>query len=373
LEGGGNAAYAPSAPGKAGSLLFYFRSSLMAQPFDPDRLTLSGGRTLVASQVFCSNGLADFSVSANHTLVYRPTNRKSLQLSWFDRAGRLIHNVGGLNDYFALRLSPDERMLAFSDEEELSWSSPIWTLDLSRGLVSRLSSVQSMMPVWSPEGNEILYSAGNEQRMQLLRQPLNRSEPATVLNTPGPKFLTDWSPNGRFIAYTTPWPDFIRLKTAVLDLGNPYLEQNTRAFFLESQYNEAEAVFSPEPAKTSPTWIAYTSTETGQPEVYVRSFPKGDQKWKISTAGGWQPLWRRDGRELFFLSQDGIVMATDVIKGPRFEAGAPHPLFRTTIPPYPGPPQIPAHTYAVSNDGQRFLVNQPVEDASKGAISVVIR
>jgi eukaryotic-like serine/threonine-protein kinase len=373
LEGGANATYALPARGKPGSLLFYFQGALMAQPFDPDRMTLSGGRTLVASEVFYRRGRADFSVSTNNILAYRPATRKNLQLGWFDRAGRFIENVGAHNDYFALRLSPDDKRLSFSDEEELSWNSPIWIMELERGLVSRASSTlrPSFLPLWSPDGTEILYSSGNEQGMQLLRQPLYSSQPKTVLDTPGSKFLTDWSTNGRFVAYFTPWPDFARLKIVVLDLKNPGPDKNSRAFFLESQYNEAEAVFSPESNEAGPRWIAYTSTETGRPEVYVRSFPKGDRKWQISNGGAWQPLWRRDGRELFFLSQDGVLMAADMSAGPRFDAGVPHPLFRTTIPPYAGPPEVPANTYAVSHDGQRFLVNQTLDDASRGAISVV--
>jgi Tol biopolymer transport system component len=227
--------------------------------------------------------------------------------------------------------------------------------------------------VWSPDGKDILFSNGNEQSMRLLRQPLNSSKPITVLDTPGPKFPTDWSGGGEFVTYFTPWPEFARLKIVVLDLRNAELKKNPQVLFLESQYNEAEATFSPDATSNGPRWIAYTSTETGRPEVYVRSFPRGDQKWPVSNGGAWQPIWRRDGRELFFLSQEGVLMAADVKAGANFEAGVPHPLFRTTIPPYPGAPQVPANTYAVSKDGQRFLVNQAVDDASKGSISIVTR
>lgn len=343
----------------------------MAQPFDPGRLTLKGGRTVLAPEVFSRDGRADFSVSENGILAFRATNRKNLQLGWFDRSGRLQQNIGPRNDYFGIRLSPDEQRIVFSDEEEFGWNPSIWVMELERGLVSRFSNLPraSFLPVWSPDGKEILYGNGNEQSMRLVRQPLNSSTPVTVLDTPGPKFPTDWSSDGRFVTYFTPWPEFVRLKTVVLDLRSA--ESKASGAFLESQYNESEAVFSPEATSTGPRWFAYTSTETGRPEVYVRSFPHKAQKWQISNGGAWQPLWRRDGRELFFLSQDGLLMAADIRTGASFTAGTPRPLFRTTIPPYAGAPQVPANSYAAGRDGQRFLVNQALEDASRGAISLV--
>ncbi|MDQ6665003.1 MAG: hypothetical protein M3Z23_11485, partial [Acidobacteriota bacterium] len=210
-----------------------------------------------------------------------------------------------------------------------------------------------------------------EQRMRLLRQRPNNSKPITVLDTSGPKFPTDWSTNGQFVAFFTPWPEFARLKTVVLDLRKAGSTTAPTVLFMESQYNEAEAVFSPGITDAGPRWIAYTSTESGRPEVYVRSFPDGNQKWPISNGGAWQPLWRRDGRELFFLTQDGVLMAVDIHSGASFSAGIPLPLFRTSIPPYAGAPELPAHGYAVTKDGQHFLVNQTAGDASGRSISIV--
>ena len=127
----------------------------------------------------------------------------------------------------------------------------------------------------------------------------------------------------------------------------------------------------PATSRSGPRWIAYRSNETGRPEVYVRNFPQLDEKWQISNDGGWQPLWRSDGRELFYLSAEGILMAAAVSSGANFHADSPHPLFRTSIPPDPGRPETPANSYAVSKDGQRFLVNQLVDDPSSNTISVV--
>lgn len=373
LEGCGNAVYSPPDSGHPGNLLFYFRGALMAQPFDAGRMMLTGDRTIIASQVYYENARADFSVSSNRILAFRPSSRNNLQLGWFDRAGKLIRNIGSRNSYLSIRLSPDENRLVFGDEEEHGWNTPIWTMELSREQATRVSDVQQtcFLPLWSHDGTEILYSCGTEQGMRLVRQSLNGTAGRTLLNTPGPKFLTDWSEDRRFIAYFTPWPDFHRLKVIIIDLRKPEIPNPVPAFSTETPYNEAEAVFSPVSTPTGPRWVAYTSTETGRTEVYVRSFPGGDQKWPISNGGAYQPLWRRDGRELFFIAQNGDLMEAETDPGPPFHAGTPRPLFHTTIPPYTGAPYFPVYCYAVSRDGQRFLVNQTIDDDFKGSISIL--
>jgi hypothetical protein len=138
--------------------------------------------------------------------------------------------------------------------------------------------------------------------------------------------------------------------------------------FLPGPYSEDSAYFSPSTAGESPRWIAYTSDETGKDEVHVRNFPAGDRSWRVSSDGGWQPHWRRDGRELFYLKQDGTLMAvelkTNAAKdGAEFDFGPPRELFRTGVRPYRGPPQVKANAYAVSRDGRRFLVNRMASDA----------
>ena len=253
----------------------------------------------------------------------------------------------------------------FTDEEP-NWTTGVWIMDLTSKRVSRLTNLAHgcFHPVWSSDGNEIIYANGNEQGMKLLRQAITSAEPITLLDTAGPKFPTDWSADGRFVTYFTPWPDFVRLRTVLLDIKNA-----TSRILLESHYNEAEAVLCPE--KAGPRWLAYVSTETGRPEVYVRSFPDPGQKVQISDGGGWQPIWRKDAHELFYLSSEGVLMAVDVTIGKQFRAELPHPLFRTNIRPYPGRPELPANSYAVSKDGQRFLVNQGIDEAARNTISVV--
>ncbi len=137
----------------------------------------------------------------------------------------------------------------------------------------------------------------------------------------------------------------------------------------DTRYSETQTAFSP--TKPSPRWIAYSSNETGKREIYVRDFPQLTRKWQISSEGGWQPIWSRSGRELFYVSADGILMAVAIRPGAAFRAAAPHPLFRINIPPYPTGPLLPAYSYASSRDGERFLINQEINDTSASTMSVI--
>ncbi len=365
LEAGGGAAYAPPMDGRAGSLLFYFHGALVAQPFDPAQLKFTGPRTTLAPEIAYKDGHADYSVSANGTLLFLPASRKTRQLGWYDRNGRLIENIGEHNDYYDLHLSRDDERIVFTDEEP-DWTSSIWMMNLRQRRLSRVTNLRdpSFHPVWSPDGLEVMFSTGNDQRMRLMRQSIDSAVAVTALDTPGPKFPTDWSDDGRFVMYLTSWPEFNRLRTIILDLKNP-----APRVLYETRYSETEATFSP--TRPSPRWIAYSSNETGQREVYVRDFPQLTRKWQVSSGGGWQPIWSRNGRELFYVSADGILMAAAIRPGTEFRADPPHPLFRINIGSYPAGTLLPAYSYAVSRDGERFLIDQETDGASANAMSVI--
>jgi Tol biopolymer transport system component len=382
LNADARAVYAPSPRGRQGFLLYVYRDALMAQRFDPHGLELSGSRTVVDPEFhYVSPGLADVSASATGVLAYRATSRKDQQLTWFDRTGKLLETVGPLNDYIIWSLSPDQRRLA---AEESDPSRPgldtLWIMDLARGVPSRLTDVSLgfsalFFPIWSPDGSEILFSAGTDRAMSLQRQAWNGRTSVTVLDTPGPKFATDWSSDGRFVTYFTPWPDFKKLSIWIVPVGGSSPQQLPRPFS-PSSYSEHDAYFSPASPGGSPRWIAYSSDETGSAEVHVRNFPAGDRNWRISNQGGRQPHWRGDGRELFYLAPDGTFMAvnvkTNVVKdGAAFEFDPPQELFRTSVRAYSGPPALPPNVYAVSHDGRRFLINSVVKDPPLTPINIV--
>jgi Tol biopolymer transport system component len=239
----------------------------------------------------------------------------------------------------------------------------IWTLDLLRGTSSRLITdpYGAHQPGWSPDGRRIVFSSNRLGGLALF---VTRSDgsgnPEPVL--PGEKafaYVADWSADGRFLLYE------------VGRAGNPDLwilpfdGDRTPYTFLSSPARETQGQFSPDA-----TWIAYTSDESGSPEVYVRRFPYTGTKWRISTHGGAQGRWRHDGKELFYLALDGRLMAVDVkASSSSFDVGAPHALFVTGIT---GSFVDRFNQYVVTRDGQRFLVNRSAEDENSAPITVVM-
>jgi Tol biopolymer transport system component len=372
-----SAAYAPILRGHAASLLFLHDGALMAQAFDSRRLELSGERTVIVPQIRYQRwNEAKFSVSGNGVLLYEGGYAENHQLSWFDRRGTILSAAGPRNNYLSFSLSPDERYVALHRHDDPDTVLPtIWVMDLSRGgALSRFTDTDvaqpEFTPVWAPDSREILFSRGDERRMRLFRQALSGGTAKCVLDTDGPKFPTDWSSDGRFISYSSQVPDYRTMHVWIVALGSSEDEARPHSF-LQHSFEEHSAQFSPAEGSGAPRWLAYTSHETGRYEVYVRDFPDGRHKWQVSTQGGLQPHWRRDGHELFYLTLDGTLISVSVNPAPDFEFGASEPLFMTGfrfLPRY----STWMNQYAVSRDGQRFFLNRPVPGAAQGAITAVI-
>jgi Tol biopolymer transport system component len=367
-----SAAYAPGMRGQPASLMFVHDGALIAQPFDLQRLELTGERVVLAPQIRYLRGRqASFSVSGNGVLLYQSGSAENQQLAWFDRHGRLLAPAGPRNSYISFNLSPDERHVAIQRSDD---AAGIWIMDLGReGAMSRLTDTgdeqAAFVPVWSADGSEIVYSRGDDQGMRLLRQPLDHGPAKVVLDSKGPKFPTDWSSDGRFIAFNSQWPDYQSQHAWIASLTASGQPAEPRSF-LKHSYSEGGASFSPVAGREGPRWIAYASDETGRLEVYVRDFPEGNRKWPISNGGGKAPHWRRDGRELFYLTQDGTLMAVAVNQGATTVFGAPQALFQTGI--RLTPQNLWANEYAVAGDGQRFLVNRRLPVTAPDAITAVI-
>jgi hypothetical protein len=349
----------------------------MAQPFDTRRMELSGERTVVVPEVRYQRWHeARFSVSDNGVLLYHGGRAGNHQFAWFDRQGRLLAEVGPRNDYLSFRLSPDERHVVVNRLDDPDTVFPtIWVMDLLReGAVFRFTDTGLAKPefthAWSPDSREILFSRGDDRGMRLLRQALNGGTARVVIDTEGPKFPSDWSSDGQAIAYGSQWPDYRYMQIWIVALSASE-HQHTARPFLQHSHGEFSAHFSPANEGEPPHWLAYMSNETGRYEVYVRDFPTGNYKWQISNQGGLHPQWRSDGRELFYVTLDGTLMAVAVTPGPTFEFGAPQRLFETGLlflPQY----KIWMDQYAVSRDGDRFLLNRRVPEADAGAITAVI-
>jgi eukaryotic-like serine/threonine-protein kinase len=377
-----SAAYAPVLSGHLPSLLFVHDGALIAQSFDPQSLELGGDRAVVIREIRYQRwNQAKFSVSSKGVLLYQAGCAENLQLTWLDRQGKFISAVGAPNNYLSIGLSPHDRYVAVHRHDDPDTVLPtIWIIDMLReNALFRITDADTAVPelsgVWARDDSEILFSRGDDRRMRLFRRALNGGAARCVLDTEGPKFPADWSSNGKFIAYTSQFPDFRNLHTWMAAFSGTEEEAESRPF-LQHSCNEFSAQFSPADGGEAPRWIAYASNETGRSEIYVRDFPSGGHKWQVSSQGGVQPHWRGDGRELVYLSLDGMLMSVVVdlagdAQSDTFEFGPPQPLFATGLR-FLTRYAVWMNQYSGSRDGQRFLVNRPVLEATQGAITAVI-
>jgi Tol biopolymer transport system component len=381
VSGDTTAAYAPVLREHSGALLFVHDAALMAQPLDLQRLRLRDQPAIVVERVRYRRWYqAAFSISNNGVLVYDGGGSGDRQFAWFDRGGNLVATVGPRNDYnspfTSFSLSPNERFLVVQRHDDPDTVLPtIWVIDLEReGSAWRWTEPDAaepaFNPIWSPDGSEILFSRGDDRQMRLLRRSLTGGSPTCVLDTPGPKFLTDWSRDGKSITFGSQWPEYRTMHTWVLPLEES--ETTQRAWpLLQHSYVECGARFSPGSPREAPSWIAYTSNETGRFEVYVRDYPKGERKWQISGHGGWNPCWRPDGQELFYLTPEGTLMAVPLgLAAAGIDPGHAQALFETGL--RLNELNIWSTQYAVSRDGHHFLLNRRCVQAEPSTLTAVV-
>jgi len=346
LRSESNAVYAPP-----GYLLFVRGSTLMAQPFDAERLTVTGNASSVVNHISRFINTVGVSVSANGTLLTRPAAAIESELAWFNRLGTRVGVAAPAGEYIEFALSPDDSQIAF-DRGDASGTAPdVWLLDLRRGSTSRLTTNPSIdnVPIWSADGKTVAYASDHGKGLDIYQRPANQSAADQLLlelDAPPIMFPADWSPDGQHLAYYRTDPK----------QGNdiwvlPLVGDRKPFPLIQTEFNEWQPQFSPDGK-----WIAYASDESGISQVYVQAFPKQSGKVSVSTAGGTQPRWRRDGKELFYLASDRKLMAVTVKAGATFEVDSPRTLFQTSL-------EVTSfrQAYAVSADGNRFLLNTPVE------------
>jgi len=345
-----------------GSVLLLFRreGTLMGVPFDPRRLRTIGEVFPIAEGVGLALNAshAAFSVSNGGELAYSAGNlTEGAQMVWMDRAGERLGVVGQPGQNSAGALSPDGKRISYSVRNEAGDAGDIWLMDVTRGVPSRFTFRPgiSVHPIWSPDGSSIIFGADLES---IYRKPASGAGKEELLLSGGVNEIPqDWSPDGKFIVYQG-----FRSGTGSDLLLLPLAGDHKPIPYLETPFNEGDAQFSPDGR-----WMAYASNESGQAQVYVQGIPAGGAKWQISTAGGDQPRWRRDGKELFYISADQKLMAVPVKSGASFEAGAPQPLFE--LDPLSAP-IVGFFAYQPTADGQRFLVLSRVGGATAPPITV---
>jgi serine/threonine-protein kinase len=301
-----------------GHLVYAQAGQLLAVPFDLDRLEVSGDPVPLIED--SSN--QQFSVSEDGTLVY-PSGAIALQpetqLLWVDRHGssRPITDTPGR--YSESRLSPDGRRLVFTILRE-NFDFDIWVLELGRGTITRLTfgKGNDSVPIWTPDGKQVTFSSDRSGRWNAFSVPADGSgEPVQLTNSPYLTTAASWSPDGKVLAVQQLRPG------NGIDIGLLRPEQGGEPeILIGTPFNEAQPIFSPDGH-----WLAYTSDESGREEVYVRAFPGSGGKWQISTEGGRNPLWARNGRELFYRNGNKVMAVAVSSAGEELSPSAPTLLF----------------------------------------------
>jgi len=320
--------------------------ALLAQPFDASSFQLKGDAFPIADDVAAGGGdatNAEYSASDNGVLVYRGGLSGLTRLVWMDRSGHEIRQIGDPGTYSGQVLSPDGNRVAV--EVTTNGPSNIWILDGSRGVSTRFTfdTQGDYWPVWSPTGNRLTYFSFKGGGGTYLKDASGARPESLLFAKAPPMGVTDWSKDGRYFVCLCQMPktgwDIYILPTAAG--AKPYP-------FVATPFREWGPRFSPDGH-----WLAYSSNESGRREVYVQPFPGGGGKWQVSTQGGGDAEWRGDGKELFFLSGGGRLMSVDVqTNGGSLQLGIPKVVLNNLVT---DGNQI-GHNYAVSPDGQRFLI-----------------
>ena len=333
----------------SGFLVFPRAGTLMAQPFDATRLALSGEAMPVAEKVALTRSvpptvaLAAFVVSDTGVLVYQADGASRMsRFVWFDRAGKQIGLLGDPARYgSSVHFSPDgsQASVVVIDSPE---AANVWLFDVARGLRTPLT-VSGLVSesIWSPDGRRVVFSSNHKGRVDLYQKASSGAGPEDVLLADDSnKVPESVSPDGRSLLYMTSGAK------GYIDLWVLPLFGDRKPYpFIESPFFDAGSQFSPDGR-----WLAYNSNESGRSEVYVVPFPGPGGKVRISTAGGDNARWRRDGKEIFFLAWNTLMAAEVTANGSRFDVGAVRRLFEV--------PMVNGYwPYDVSPDGQRFLVN----------------
>jgi Tol biopolymer transport system component len=347
-----------------GYLLFARESALLAQKFDVGRLRIEGEATPLVERVrfYTPESAILASAASNGTLLYGVWNHQKRLVS-VDRKGRELGTLGDVADYEEVVISPDGNRVVVSRRDPAKGQNlDLWLLDSISGVGSRLTSdrTDELSPSWFPDGQEVAYITEHAGFYDVSARSVGSGPERLLLQTKFDKTFPEVSPDGRFLGYASAETGGFN------DLAFLPLSGEARSTRLTSttEFDESYLTFSPDSR-----WLAYQSDESGQAEVYVRRFPDGSGQ-RISSSGGVMPIWRRDGKELFFQSRDGMLMSVAIRDaGSRLQTGPPQPLFELrlsdTILPF-------RRKYDVSQDGERFLVIRRAADSDPDTVAVAL-
>ena len=345
----------------SGHLLFVRKGSLLAQKLNLGRSQLVGEPLAVAEDLALGNegvqveiapgmlsamGPAAFSVANNGVLIYHSREPLRNQLVWFNREGKRLGVAGMIREYTQIILSPDERWAAVgvrNRERDGVLDQTLWLMQLGSNVLSRLSFGRGIDadPVWSPDSSRIMYASNDGaqgEQINLMEVTIGKHAARSFYADGRANKPEAWSPDGRFLV-------FRRDETTVFTL--PRSGDRIPALLLNTPHVRGRFQFSPDGR-----WLAYMSSESGHAEIYVSRFPDMTGTRQVSKEGGWTPRWRKDGNELFYMTENGQLMSVDIKASANLETGEPRPLFRADI----RTSSANMGQYGVAANGQKFLV-----------------
>jgi Tol biopolymer transport system component len=360
------AVFAPPA-----SLLWVEEGVLVAQPFDPVRAVVTGEPIPVVQDVGLDEAVyrGAFAVSATGVLAHRTGVGERRQLTWVDRAGVAQGTVGAPDEagLSGVELAPDGKRVAVV--RTVQGNTDVWLIDTGRDVSSRFTLHPGLdgLPLWSSDGTRVVFSSRRIDAENLFEKAANGAgEERPLLPSGELKAALDWSRDGRWLLYGTRHP-----KTGLDLWAAPMAGGGKPVPVTDARFDETAGQFSPDGR-----WVAYQSNESRPVQIYIRPFPGPGSPRQLTTAGGSQPRWRPDGKELFYVGLDGRLMAVPIAVGAdrQLETGTAVALFR---PQLAAGPNINSGTtgsraqYAVARDG-RFLMNLTVAGATPTPITVVL-
>jgi Tol biopolymer transport system component len=321
-------------PMYAAGHLFYARgTALFARPFNAERLEFS------AAEMQLTDRGAGLSVSDDGTIVFTSPNLAGATLTWLDRSGRRTGTLGEPGPYQQVVLSPSGRHATVVRTDAVEQDGDLWDLDLATGVFSRLTTAIGLDtdPSWSPDERALAFSSRRGGSFTPFVKDLvsGKEEPLGTFDEP--VVVDQWTPDGRFVMVRT-----LGRRVYAVPIGG---NDRTPRLLLETPHIKDEVSVSPDGR-----WVAFETNESERWEVYVAAFPTFTSKRQVSAAGGVEPHWRADGRELFYLALEGSMMSVRVDTRMGLVVSPPSRLFPTRLAPNPFVPQ-----YAVTADGQRFL------------------
>lgn len=358
LPGDSNAAYV-----LPGFILYWRESALRARPFDTTTLEFSGEPFLVAPGVALdpAAGAAMFSASPNGVLAYMAGEAATEQsrLVLRDQTGKELGQVGPEGNYYVPRFSPDGRRLVV-DDSGIANNGDIWIHDLDRPVGTRLTTdpADESSPIFSPDGRKVAFLSQTRGPVDLYVLDLIRGgAPQAIVIDDADDDPTDWSRDGRYLLFTRE----PRRNQGHKDIMLYDFETQETAEVLATLSNQWEGTLSGDGH-----WLAYTSDESGEDEVYLRPFPEGSRRWQISVGGGSGPRWRGDDGEIFYRAASGHITAVALALAPEVRVEQPRRLFLADTRFASG------RQYDVAADGKTFLVNTPLQLSTSRPISLML-